>query len=64
MDGNQSIAVMRSEDFGELIISEKRDRERLAFKFMAAIHWQALKIRLRGAPFFSKPAPPVEKVTQ
>jgi DUF1365 family protein len=31
---------------------------------MAAIHWQALKIWLRGAPFFPKPAPPVEKVTQ
>ena len=55
---------MRSEDFGDLIIGEKRDRERLAFKVMAAIHWQALKIRPRGAPFFSKPAPPAEKVTQ
>lgn len=36
----------------------------MTFKVMAAIHWQALKIRLRGAPFFPKPAPPVETVTQ
>ena len=36
----------------------------MTFKVMAAIHWQALKIWLRGAPFFPKPAPPVEKVTQ
>ena len=36
----------------------------MTFKVMAAIHWQALKIWLRGAPFFPKPEPPVEKVTQ
>jgi len=36
----------------------------MTFKVMAAIHWQALKIWLRGARFFPKPAPPVEKVTQ
>jgi DUF1365 family protein len=35
----------------------------MTFKVMAAIHWQALKIWLRGAPFFPKPSPPVEKVT-
>lgn len=36
----------------------------MTFKVMAAIHWQALKIWLRGAPFFPKPKPPAEKVTQ
>jgi hypothetical protein len=35
----------------------------MTFKVMAAIHWQALKIWLRGAPFFSKPEPPKEQVT-
>jgi len=35
----------------------------MTFKVMAAIHWQALKNWLRGAPFFPKPVPPVEKVT-
>ena len=36
----------------------------MTFKVMAAIHWQALKIWLRGASFFPKPTPPAEKVTQ
>ncbi|MEN8691970.1 MAG: DUF1365 domain-containing protein, partial [Desulfobacterales bacterium] len=36
----------------------------MTVKVMAAIHWQALKIWLRGAPFFPKPAPPIEEVTQ
>jgi predicted NAD/FAD-binding protein len=36
----------------------------MTLKVMAAIHWQALKIWLRGAPFFPKPPPPVEKLTQ
>jgi DUF1365 family protein len=36
----------------------------MTLKVVAAIHWQALKIWLRGAPFFPKPTPPVDKVTQ
>lgn len=36
----------------------------MTLKVLVAIHWQALKIWLRGAPFFPKPPPPVEKVTQ
>lgn len=32
-------------------------------KVVAAIHWQALKIWLRGAPFFPKPSPPRNEVT-
>ena len=36
----------------------------MTFKVMAAIHWQALKIWLRGASFFPKPPPPAQKVTQ
>ena len=36
----------------------------MTFKIITAIHWQALKIWLRGAPFFSKPEPPEEQVTQ
>ncbi len=32
-------------------------------KVLAAIHWQALKIWLRGTPFHSKPAPPMKEVT-
>jgi len=30
---------------------------------IAAIHWQALKIWLRGAPYFPKPAPPAQEIT-
>ena len=36
----------------------------MAFKVMAAIHWQALLIWLRGASYFPKPPPPAQKVTQ
>jgi DUF1365 family protein len=32
-------------------------------KVLAAIHWQALKIWLRGARFHRKPAPPLEEVS-
>ena len=35
----------------------------MTFKVMAAIHWQALKIWLRGAPFFPKPQPPKEHIS-
>lgn len=35
----------------------------LTFKVMAMIHWQALKIWLRGATFFPKPVPPREEVS-
>lgn len=34
-----------------------------AFKVLAAIHWQALKIWLRGARFHKKPKPPMTEVT-
>ena len=35
----------------------------LTIKVVAMIHWQALKIWLRGATFFPKPPPPREEVT-
>jgi len=35
----------------------------MTFKVVAAIHWQALRIWLRGAPFFRKPEPPEEQIT-
>jgi len=35
----------------------------LTLKIMAMIHWQALKIWLRGATFFPKPTPPREEVS-
>lgn len=35
----------------------------LSLKVIAAIHWQALKIWLRGAPFYHKPEPPKEHVS-
>lgn len=35
----------------------------MTFKVAAAIHWQALKIWLRGASFFRKPAPPVQELS-
>ncbi|MEW8625138.1 MAG: DUF1365 domain-containing protein [Candidatus Thiodiazotropha sp.] len=35
----------------------------MTFKVMAAIHWQALKIWLRGAQFFAKPKPPKEQIS-
>ena len=35
----------------------------MTFKVTAAIHWQALKIALRGARFHRKPAPPKEQVS-
>ncbi|MCU0767141.1 MAG: DUF1365 domain-containing protein [Gammaproteobacteria bacterium] len=33
------------------------------FKVLGMIHWQALKIWLRGAPFHRKPAPPAQEVS-
>lgn len=33
-------------------------------KVMALIHWQALKLWLRRAPFFAKPAPPDEDISR
>ncbi len=35
----------------------------LTLKVIGLIHWQALKIWLRGAPFYKKPARPAEGVT-
>lgn len=35
----------------------------MTLKVVAAIHWEALKIWLRGAKFHPKPAPPTETVT-
>jgi DUF1365 family protein len=35
----------------------------MTLKVMTLIHWQALKIWLKGAPFFRKPEPPREEVT-
>lgn len=35
----------------------------LTFKVMAMIHWQAMKLWLRGAPFHRKPPPPAEEIT-
>lgn len=35
----------------------------LGFKVMAMIHWQALRIWLKGAPFFSKPPAPGEEIS-
>jgi DUF1365 family protein len=34
------------------------------FGVMLKIHWQALRLWLRGAPFFSKPAAPVHEITR
>ena len=35
----------------------------MTFKVMALIHWQALKIWLKGARFHRKPAPPTQEVS-
>lgn len=35
----------------------------MSFKVVAMIHWQALKLWLRGAPFFRKPEPPREDIS-
>ena len=35
----------------------------LNLKVIAGIHWQALKIWLRGAPIFRKPLPPPEEIS-
>ena len=35
----------------------------MTLKVMAAIHWQALRIWLRGAPYHPKPAAPEHEVT-
>lgn len=35
----------------------------MTFKVMWAIHWQALRIWLKGAPFHTKPEPPHQEVT-
>jgi DUF1365 family protein len=36
----------------------------MTFGVVARIHWQALKLWLRRAPFFSKPVPPEQKVSR
>ena len=36
----------------------------MTFKVIAAIHWQALKIWLRGGRFHRKPAPPEREITE
>ncbi len=36
----------------------------LTFKVIAAIHWQALKIWLRGGRFYRKPAPPDSEISR
>jgi DUF1365 family protein len=67
---NDGLTLVASQQGEGYALTEKRLLAALlriplmTFKVMAAIHWQALKIWLRGAPFFPKPAPPVEKVTQ
>lgn len=35
----------------------------LTLKVMTLIHWQALKIWLKGAPFHRKPTPPAEEIS-
>jgi DUF1365 family protein len=35
----------------------------MTFKVIAMIHWQALKLFLRGAPLFHKPEPPAKEIT-
>jgi len=35
----------------------------MTFKVMAMIHWQALKLLLRGAPLYRKPRPPAKEIT-
>ena len=35
----------------------------MPFKIIAAIHWQALKIWVRGARFYKKPLPPLDTVS-
>jgi hypothetical protein len=35
----------------------------LTLKVVAMIHWQALKIWLRGATYFPKPTPPREEIS-
>jgi len=67
---NGALTLIASQQGAGYSLSDKRLLAALfrvplmTFKVMAAIHWQALKIWLRGAPFFPKPEPPVEKVTQ
>jgi DUF1365 family protein len=67
---NGELTLIASQQGAGYALSDKRLLAALfrvplmTFKVVAAIHWQALKIWLRGAPFFPKPAPPVEKVTQ
>ncbi len=33
-------------------------------RVLALIHWQALKLAIKGAKFRSRPVPPVEEVTK
>jgi DUF1365 family protein len=35
----------------------------LTFKVVAAIHWEALRLLIKGLPFFTKPAPPAHSLT-
>lgn len=36
----------------------------MTFKVMAAIHWQAARLWLRGAAFYRKPMPPAREITE
>lgn len=54
--------VSRSLQDSNLIIALLRT-PLMTFKVMAAIHWQALKIWLRGVPYFPKPRPPKEQIS-
>lgn len=36
----------------------------MTFAVIARIHWQALRLWLKGVPFFSKPVPPAQETTR
>ncbi|NBC33780.1 MAG: DUF1365 family protein [Alphaproteobacteria bacterium] len=74
-----SVLIRQSDAEGEVLVaSQTGKRQRLSdatvlravamhplmtHKVMAAIHWQALRLWLKGAKFHRKPAPPAEPVS-
>ncbi|MDX1710501.1 MAG: DUF1365 domain-containing protein [Rhodovibrionaceae bacterium] len=78
-DDRLSVLIRQSVPEGELLIASQTGRRRaftgphlltaffryplMTAKVMGAIHWQALRLWLKGARFNRRPAPPAEPVT-
>ncbi|HVT35973.1 MAG TPA: DUF1365 domain-containing protein [Nevskiaceae bacterium] len=58
-----TLTAMRMDLTDGAIIRQVLAMPWLMFKVLAGIHWEALKLWLRGARFHRKPAPPAREIT-